>query len=160
MQIDSFIRMAREQGASDLHLEPGLPAALRVRGSLHTTGEPIPPGVLRGMAHELVGETHWPQFLERRSFDLSATLEGVRCRINILQSARGIGFAIRLLATFQATIQRLNLHPSLKSFADHPNGLILEADETNNTLVVPMGPVSAEVGTSVSSWGRVKATYR
>ena len=41
-----------------------------------------------------------------------------------------------------------------------PDGLILEADETNNTLVVPMGPVSAGLGTSVSSWGRVKALYR
>ena len=41
-----------------------------------------------------------------------------------------------------------------------PDGLILEADETNNTLVVPMGPVSVGLGTPVSSWGRVKALYR
>ena len=118
MQIDPLIRMAKEQGASDLHLEPGLPAALRIRGSLHTTGEPIPAGTLQAVARELIGESHWPQFLERRSFDLSATRQGVRCRINILQSARGVGLAVRLLAYFQATIDKLNLHPSLKGFFD------------------------------------------
>jgi twitching motility protein PilT len=130
MQIDSLIRMAIEQGASDLHLEPGLPAALRIRGSLRTTGEPIPAGVSQALARELIGEAQWPQFLERRSFDLSATLQGVRCRINILQSSRGIGLAIRLLASFQATIEKLNLHPSLKSFVNHPNGLILVSGPT------------------------------
>jgi twitching motility protein PilT len=130
MGIDSFINMAEDQGASDMHLEPGLPAAVRIRGSLRTIGEPIPPSVLRGMAHDLIGEAYWPQFIERRSFDLSRTLQGVRCRINILQSARGIGFAIRLLASSQATLERLNLHPSLKRFATHPHGLVLVCGPT------------------------------
>jgi len=31
-------------------------------------------------------------------------IAGVRCRINILQSARGVGFAVRLLASFQAMV--------------------------------------------------------
>ena len=42
MQIETFIATAKAQGASDLHLEAGLPAALRVRGSLKTLGEPVP----------------------------------------------------------------------------------------------------------------------
>src|SRR5256885_17021769 len=29
------------QGASDLHFEAGLPAAMRIRGALRTSGEPI-----------------------------------------------------------------------------------------------------------------------
>ncbi len=130
MTIDSLIRMAREAGASDLHLEPGLPAALRVRGSLRTSGEPIPAAALQGLARNLIGESRWPEFLERRSFDLSVTIQGVRCRLNILQSARGIGFAIRLLASFQATLEKLNLHPSLKQLVEHPHGLILVSGPT------------------------------
>jgi twitching motility protein PilT len=57
-------------------------------------------------------------------------MQGVRCRINILQSSRGIGFAIRLLASFQATIGRLNLHPGLKQLVEHPHGLILISGPT------------------------------
>ncbi len=130
MDLESLVSLALAQGASDLHLESGLPAALRVRGTLTTTGEPIPGKQMFEMARSVIGEEQWPRFLERRSFDLSRTIHGVRCRINILQTARGIGFAIRLLASFQATIERLNLHPDLKKLVAHPNGLILVSGPT------------------------------
>src|ERR1051326_6371339 len=114
MDLESLVATAQTNGASDLHLESGLPAALRVRGSLRTMGEPIPGKVMVEMARHLLGEEHWQHFLERRSCDMSKTIQGVRCRINILQSSRGVGFAILLLASFQATIEKLNLHPDLK----------------------------------------------
>jgi len=41
LNLDSLITAAQRQGASDLHLEPGLPAAIRLRGTLRTTGEPV-----------------------------------------------------------------------------------------------------------------------
>jgi twitching motility protein PilT len=131
MSLDSLIATAQHQGASDLHLEAGLPAALRIRGSLRAVGEPIAPPILAGFAREILGD-HWPQFLERRSADLSKTISGVRCRINILQTARGIGFAIRLLASFQATLETLNLHPDFKKFVSHPHGLILISGPTGS----------------------------
>jgi twitching motility protein PilT len=131
MTLESLIAAAQRQGASDLHLEAGLPAALRIRGTLRATGEPISPQISAGFAREILGD-HWPQFLERRSADLSRTISGVRCRINILQTARGIGFAIRLLASFQATIETLNLHPDLKKLINHPHGLILLSGPTGS----------------------------
>src|SRR6266487_4221914 len=130
MSLEDFIATAKQQRASDLHLEPGLPPALRVRGSLRTLGEPIPAKALLEWAREIIGEALWPNFLERRSADLSRTLQGVRCRINIMQTARGIGFAIRLLSTFQATVEKLNLHPDLKKLIAHTNGLILVSGPT------------------------------
>src|SRR2546422_3989255 len=130
MNLEDLIATARQQRASDLHLEPGLPPALRVRGSLRTLGEPIPAKVLLEWARDIIGEVHWQNFLERRSADLSRTLQGVRCRINIMQTARGIGFAIRLLSTFQATVEKLNLHPDLKKLVTRDNGLILVSGPT------------------------------
>jgi twitching motility protein PilT len=130
MSLDSFIATAKQQRASDLHLEPGLPPALRVRGALRTLGDPIPAKALYEWAHEIIGEAQWQYFLERRSADLSRTLQGVRCRINIMQTARGIGFAIRLLSTFQATIEKLNLHSDLKQLVTRDNGLILVCGPT------------------------------
>src|ERR1051326_3500283 len=132
MDLESLVTQAQSNGASDLHLEAGLPAALRIRGTLRTTGEPVSAKVLLEMARAIIGEEDWGRFLERRSMDLSKTLGGVRCRINILQSSRGIGFAIRLLATFQATIEKLNLHPDLKKLASPANGLILVSGPTGS----------------------------
>ncbi len=130
MTLESLISAAQEEGASDLHLEPGLPLALRVRGTLRTVGEPVPARTLLDFAHRLIGPEQWPHFLERRSHDMSRTIHGVRCRINILQTSRGVGFAIRLLSSFQATIEKLNLHPDLRKLVAHHNGLIVVSGPT------------------------------
>ena len=132
MTVEPLIATARDLGASDLHLEPGLPAAVRVRGALRTIGEPLAARALIDSARELIGADQWPRFLERRSFDFSRTIAGVRCRINILQTARGVGMAIRLLASFQATIEKLNLHPDLKKLVTHHNGLVLVSGATGS----------------------------
>src|SRR5882762_4693837 len=130
MDLDSLISLAQNNGASDLHLEAGMPAALRIRGTLRTTGEPIPAKALLELARGTIGEDQWPHFLERRSADLSKTVSGVRCRLNILQTSRGVGFAVRLLSAFQATVEKLNLHPDLKKLIAPSNGLILVSGPT------------------------------
>jgi twitching motility protein PilT len=132
MDLETMIAGARANGASDLHLEAGLPAALRIRGSLRTSGEPLAGKTLLEFARQIIGEDHWQFFLERRSYDLSKTIQGVRCRFNIFHTSRGIGFAIRLLSSFQASIDRLNLHPDLKKLITPTNGLILVSGPTGS----------------------------
>src|SRR5215471_14233280 len=132
MDLDGLIGLAATNGASDLHLEAGLPAALRVRGSLRTTGEPLPSKLLLEFARNVIGEEQWPHFLERRSWDLSKTIQGVRCRINVLQTSRGVGFAVRLLSSFQATVEKLNLHPDIKKLVNNTHGLILVSGATGS----------------------------
>src|ERR1700722_6115594 len=132
MELESLIESASSRGASDLHLEAGMPAAVRVRGALQISGEPVPPKSLSETARRLIGEGQWPVFLERRSFDLSKTISGVRCRINVLQTSRGIGMAIRLLSPFQATVEKLNLHPDLKKLVKNTHGLILVSGPTGS----------------------------
>jgi twitching motility protein PilT len=132
MDLDSLVALAQSNGASDLHLEPGLPAALRIRGSLRTMGEPIPGQTLLEFAQKAIGTEQWPHFLERRSHDFSKTIHGVRCRINVLQSSRGVGFAVRILTSFQATIEKLNLHPDLKKLVAPTTGLILVSGPTGS----------------------------
>jgi twitching motility protein PilT len=132
MELESLIESAAANGASDVHLEAGMPAALRVRGTLRVTGEPIAPKILLDMARTLIGENQWPVFLERRSYDLSKAVRGVRCRINIMQTSRGVGLAIRLLAAFQATVEKLNLLPDLKKLVKNTHGLILLCGPTGS----------------------------
>src|SRR2546426_5633862 len=130
MNFEALIAAAKEHGARDLHLEAGLPAALRVRGALRTMGEPIPAKDLIEAARQILGPDQWPHFLERRSSDLSRTIHGVRCRINILQTARGIGFAVRLLVPTQISVERLNLHSDLRKLVNYVNGLVLISGPT------------------------------
>jgi len=132
MDLDSLVTQAKKEGASDLHLESALPAAMRVRGSLRTVGNPIAPQDLLDAARRVLGHDQWQHFLERRSADLSKNIAGVRCRLNIFQTARGVGFAIRLLTSFTATVEKLNLHPDFKKLINHHHGLILVSGPTGS----------------------------
>lgn len=130
--LEQLIAAAAAEGASDLHLEPGLPPAVRVRGRLVIQGGALSPAALLTMARELIGDVSWPEFLERRSFDCSRRIGGARCRVNVLQTSRGVGFAIRLLSSFDATLQTLNLHPALRELVQPHNGLILVSGPTGS----------------------------
>src|SRR5260370_40426975 len=111
MNLEALIASANEQGASGLHLEPGLPAAARVRGALCALGGPLAARALFDIAKSVIGPEHWPRFLERRSFDLSKRIGGVRCRITVLQTSRGVGLAFARLSSFQPAIEDVIIHP-------------------------------------------------
>lgn len=145
MSLDALISAANGEGASDLHLEPGLPAAVRVRGVLRTLGDPLNARALVNFAQDLVGQNDWPRFLERRSYDCSRNINGVRCRINVLQSARGVGFAIRILSSFQATIEKLNLLPELGKLVKHPHGFILVSGPTGSGKTSTLAALIEEI---------------
>lgn len=148
MDIETLIVEANEQGASDLHLEPGLPPAVRVRGALRTVAEPVPAKALLDFAQDLIGDEDWPRFLERRSYDFSRSIRGVRCRINVLQTARGVGFAIRILSSFHATLEKLNLNPDLKRFVMQPHGFILVSGPTGSGKSSTLAALIEEVNLS------------
>src|ERR1051325_5043979 len=148
MNLETLISAAREQGASDLHLEAGLPATVRVRGALRSFGEALSSKTLMEFARDIIGAEHWNEFLERHSFDLSKTISSVRCRLNVLQTARGIGFAIRLLSAFQATIENLNLHPDLKKIVNATHGLVLISGPTGSGKSSTMAALIQEINLS------------
>ncbi len=148
--LDSLIKIAMTKGASDLHLEPGLPAVFRIRGALESYGEPVKFQALRTICHCLIGDKHWAAFLEQCSFDLSTNIQGVRCRINILKTVRGIGIAIRLLSSFQPTIEKLNLHPDIKAILNHNSGLVLISGPTGSGKSSTMAALIQEINLSKS----------
>jgi twitching motility protein PilT len=132
MNLSTIIATAKERRASDIHLEAGLPMALRIASTLQMAGEPLSSELTAAIARQVLGEDRWPEFQQQGSADLSRTIEGVRCRINVMQTARGPGLAIRLLSSFQATLERLNLHPDLKRLITNPHGLILVSGPTGS----------------------------
>jgi twitching motility protein PilT len=130
--LDTLVHQANQLGASDLHLEAGLPATLRVNGQLRALEGPVAGRELAAEANALLQGDAWDAFVLRRSADLSRTIAGVRCRMNVFHSARGVGFAIRLLHPFQATLETLNLHPDLGRLVQRPHGLLVVSGPTGS----------------------------
>ncbi len=130
--LPGLVSAARDAGASDLHLEAGLPPSVRVRGRLQPLGPPVGARELLAMAREVVGEDRWEDFLSRRSADVARTVAGVRCRVNALQTARGVGLAVRFLPAAQATLERLNLRGDLARLVEPHHGLVLVSGPTGS----------------------------
>jgi twitching motility protein PilT len=123
----------RQKGASDLHLEPGLLPTARIHGSLKPVGsEPLEPQQTLAIVKELLSEKEWAFFRQRQSSDLSLVLSGIRCRVHVMQTKRGVGLAIRLLSSFQPTLERLNLHPDLATLMESRHGLIVVCGPTGS----------------------------
>jgi Tfp pilus assembly pilus retraction ATPase PilT len=116
--LNALIRTGRDRGASDIHLEPNLPATFRVSSGLVASNKQLSRDETQAIARALLGEDHrWQAFLKKGSADLASSIEGVGCRINILGTSHGVGLAIRLLSPIVPTVETLNLHPSLNFHA-------------------------------------------
>lgn len=132
LDLPALMAAARDAGASDLHLEAGLPPSARVRGSLRAMGAPLGGRDLLAAVRQVVGEDRWPDFLRRRSADVARNLGRVRCRINAFCTSRGVGLAIRLLPAAQATLERLHLHPDLARLVAGHHGLVIVCGPTGS----------------------------
>ena len=131
-EINALIRAGKDAGASDVHLEPDLPAAYRVSSGLVASKKHMSRDETLAISRLLLSEDQWQAFLKKGSADLARTIEGVRCRFNIFETSRGVGLAIRLLSSIVPTIETTNLHPSLKDLCEIVNGLVLISGSTGS----------------------------
>jgi len=133
LDYKQLIAELNQNGASDLHLEPGLPPTTRIDGELKPIGDgPIGQDQTLEIAQELLNKKEWHRYFERNSCDLSIVINGVRCRVHAMKTKRGLGLAIRLLSSFQPTLEKLNLHPDLADLVTRSNGLIVVCGPTGS----------------------------
>jgi twitching motility protein PilT len=127
-----WIQRGRELGASDLHLEGGSPLVVRVRGELQAVGEPIPGAQLTQAGRELLGADAWGEFLARGSADVSLAAGGLRCRISLFRTIRGVALAVRLLSPAVSDLRACNLNPELRRLIDPTTGLVVLCGPTGS----------------------------
>ena len=132
MTFQAWIKRGRELGASDVHLEAGTAPVARVRGELLGIGETVPATQMEEVARSLLSEEGWDGFVARGSADLSVAISGVRCRINLYHTVRGIAVAVRLLSAAAGGLRACNLHPQLGKLIEATSGLVVISGPTGS----------------------------
>lgn len=132
MKIEELIRQAADANASDIHLICGLPPKYRVAGRLLSMqDEVLTRQDCEELARELAG-TDFEQLWEVGELDASATIEGVRVRINLFRQQNCLSGALRLLSDRIPELPSLGLPPMVERLTDLRRGIILVTGETGS----------------------------
>jgi twitching motility protein PilT len=145
MTLQAWIKKGWELGASDVHLEAGTAPVARIRGELLAIAEPLPAAYVEQISRSLLGAEPWEQFAARGSADVSLATGGVRCRINVFRTIRGVAVAIRLLSPAVSGLRACNLHPQLSRLVEATTGLVVVSGPTGSGKSTTLAALIEEV---------------
>lgn len=131
--IIRYIDIARETGASDLHLKAAAKPAIRVAGEVVFLDEPVmnDEEILSFLRDYTSVDTE-RLVSDAQALDFAVTLEGVRLRGNAYKDYRGINVAFRLLTIASQDFETLGIPEILKSIAMKRSGLVLITGPTGS----------------------------
>ena len=125
--IHGLLEAAERRSASDVHLHPGAPIALRQGGRLLVgSSPPLRSRVLEGQLHALLTAAQQEALARELSLDvLVVTPSGLRCRGNLYLTNTGLNATFRVLRRGPPTLAELGLPAQLASFTNFSQGLLL-----------------------------------
>ncbi len=149
--IQSYMEIAFQKSASDLHFSVGHPPILRVDGQL----EKIPgSNVLskeRGfeLFKNLMGDMLFAKLIKEKEVDFSVSYRaGIRFRVNVFFESGNISAAFRLINSDIKTIEELYLPEILHDFVNVPHGLILATGPTGSGKSTTLAAIINEINLS------------
>ncbi len=133
MNAAELILAAAKKRASDIHLICGEPPVFRIAGQLERQAEfpVLTRSKVEQMAAELAAEK-LEELREVGEIDGSATIAGVRVRINLFRQSNATSAAIRLLAEQIPPLHTLGLPPKVDELCDLRQGFLLVTGETGS----------------------------
>lgn len=131
--LEDIVRIAHQQGHSDVHLGVGEAPRYRARGEMQTTDWPISDQAsFDRWLREILTPQQVDLFNREKEFDGSHAFPFVRVRINLLDSLRGPAMVLRLIPQMILTLEQLELPLVLTELAARPKGLILVTGSTGS----------------------------
>ena len=132
--IEDILRVAKDAGASDVHLTVGIPPKMRVYGSLITMDYPkLLPADTLDILISIMTETQRERFEERGEYDMSFSLPNVgRYRLNAFKQRGSIAMAFRLVGTEIPSPESLGIPKSIVDLYQRKRGLVLVTGPTGS----------------------------
>ena len=123
-----------ERGGSDLHLSPGYPPMMRVRGQLVPEGtRELSSADIEAMLFPLLTDTQRTQFTTTGDLDFAhAHDRRARFRANYLKKMTGTGAVFRAIPTQIKNLDELGVPAGIRKLAEIKNGLVLVTGPTGS----------------------------
>ncbi len=135
IRIEPLLDEVLRRDASDLHLQVGLPAMLRIDGALIRVEKPVDlkQADVSGLLHSILDDQQ-KQILEADlELDFSfAYGDLARFRVNAFHEKGNLAIALRLIPTQIRTIEDLGLPQVINTFTAFPRGLVLVTGPTGS----------------------------
>ena len=131
-RIDAFLQLAREQGASDVHIAVGIPPLIRLHGELtEIKYRALTSDELDELVKEIIPANLVEIFQQGNDLDFSYdSNEAGRFRVNIFRKITGIGCALRIISPTIPTFTELGIPDSVEKMLHAHQGLILVTGAT------------------------------
>jgi twitching motility protein PilT len=130
--IEQLLTAAVKAGASDLHINVGLPPVMRINTELSDMKtEPITSEQAGNMLLSMIGPERFKIFETRRDYDFSTTVGGGnRFRVNSHYQKETIAISFRLIPTQIPDMSQINLPQIIAGLTSLPRGLVLVTGHT------------------------------
>jgi twitching motility protein PilT len=134
LDLTAILAFAKDEGASDLHITPGLPPVLRLRGETRPLEmAPLSPDDTRLAIYDLLNDDQKRIFEERHDLDFAFEVPNLsRFRANVLLQRLGVGGVFRLVPSSVKSLEDLALPPVLKQLSGLERGLVVVTGPTGS----------------------------
>lgn len=132
--IEEMLRIAKQAGASDLHITVGVPPKMRVNGKLLTMNfDKLLPNDTRQLLAEIMNEKQLAYFEERGEHDMSFSIPNLgRYRVNAYKQRGSVAIALRLVGTRVPSPEELGVPDSVIDLYQRKRGLVLVTGPTGS----------------------------
>jgi twitching motility protein PilT len=151
VHVNDLLKIAVENGASDLHLKVGSYPMMRLRGSLTPASEEkrLDHDDMVAIAAAVLPTGHREKFKENHEVDLAYSVAGLgRFRCNAFQQRGTIGMIFRVIPMRVASIDDLTLPGVLKRIAAEERGLVLVTGTTGSGKSTTLAAMIDEINST------------
>lgn len=134
VDIKTILQNVIEHGASDLHINVGMPPILRRNTELlELDSSAISNEDAKEMVLSMIGPERFKTFEKKTDYDFSANLDdGHRFRVNAHYQRETIAISFRVIPNQVPALEDLHLPPIIKELSDLPRGLVLVTGHTGS----------------------------
>ena len=139
-EVRTLLHLARDEGATDVHILAGSPVFARIDGELlPLSAEILTASLAKHLACALIGERQQVVLEELLDVDVMCVdTDGQRYRVNVGYANGTIGAVIRLLPRTPIPLEELHLPPIVEEMTHRGKGLVLVTGSTSQGKTTTM----------------------